>query len=145
MKCLLLLAGLFSPLLALAAAQPDAGQELRAANHAYNAALIAGDVAALERIFATELIYTSPRGELMDRAAQLESIRSKTLRIESATGSDEQIRLYGETGIVIGRFEVRGTFNAQAFHAVERYTSVWVKRDGRWQLVAEQGTLLPKS
>lgn len=145
MRCFLRLAGFFLPLLALATSHPDRAQELRATNQAYNAALIAGDVPALERIFAEELVYTSPRGEIMNRAAQLEIIRSKTLRIETATGSDEQVRLYGETGIVTGRFEAQGTFKQQPFHAIERYTSVWVLRDGRWQLVAEQGTLLPKS
>jgi ketosteroid isomerase-like protein len=118
-------------------------QTLRAANEAYNKALVDGDVAALEKIFADEFTYTSTTGEVADRAAQLEQFRSNTLDIASGTGGDEKVQIHGRTGIVVGRFAAQGTYAGKPFDSTERYTSVWVVRDDRWQLVAEQGTLIP--
>lgn len=121
----------------------DAEQTLRAANEAYNKALIGGDVTALDEIFADEFIYTSTSGKVLDRTAQLEQFRSNTLDIAGAAGSEETVQIHGRTGIVIGRFDAKGTYAGKSFDSTERYTSVWVARDGRWQLVAEQGTLVP--
>jgi ketosteroid isomerase-like protein len=119
----------------------DREKSLRAANDAYNAALIAGDVAALEKLFAKEFVYTSPRGVVKNRAEQLDEFRPGALDIVAGTGSEESFQVHGATGIVTGRFDARGTYAGQPFDAIERYTSVWIIRDGRWQLVAEQGTL----
>jgi len=121
----------------------DAEQTLRTANEAYNKALIDGDVAALDEIFADEFIYTSTSGKVLDRTAQLDEFRSNTLDIASGAGSEETVQIHGRTGIVIGRFDAKGTYAGKSFDSTERYTSVWVVRDGRWKLVAEQGTLEP--
>jgi ketosteroid isomerase-like protein len=122
----------------------DPEKTLRAANDAYNKALIAGDFVTLEKIFATEFVYTSTSGEVIDRAAQLQQFKSGTLDIVSAVGSEEKVQIHTKTGIIVGRFDAKGTYAGKPFDSTERYTSVWVARDGRWQLLAEQGTLCRK-
>lgn len=117
---------------------------LRIARQEYYEALIDGDVVALERLFAEEFVYTTTSGEMLDKAAQLELIKSGALDIESGTGSEEKIQTHGAVGIVTGRLDARGKYAGQPFDSTERYTSVWIKRDDRWQLVAEQGTLVRK-
>ena len=121
----------------------DPEKTLRAANGAYYQALIDGDVIALEKIFANEFTYTSSTGEVLDRAALLEQIRSNTADIASGASSEEAVQVNGNTGAVAGRFDAKGTEAGQPFDVAERYTSVWVFRDDRWQLVTEQSTLLP--
>ena len=55
--------------------------------------------------------------------------------------SDElQVRVYGETAVVIGRWEARGVNAGYAFDYVARYVSVWAWRDSRWQMVSDQST-----
>jgi len=120
----------------------DPEKTLRAANDAYNKALVDGDVVALDRIFATEFTYTSTSGEVVSRVAQIQLFKSNTLDIVSAAGSEETVQIHGKTGIVIGRFDATGSYASKPFDSTERYTSVWVVRDDRWQLVAEQGTLV---
>jgi ketosteroid isomerase-like protein len=121
-----------------------AEQELLKVNKEYDEALVRGDTSALGSIFGEEFIYTSTSGEVVNKAQQLELIRSGGLKIESGASEHVQVRLYGDMAIVIGSFKAKGNFKGQAFDSTERYTSVWVKRGGRWQLVAEQGTLVPK-
>ena len=121
-----------------------AEQGLLKVNNEYDEALVRGDTSALERIFGEEFIYTSTSGEVVNKSQQLELIRSGQMKIESGASDDVQVRLYGNIALVIGSFKAKGQFKGQAFDSTERYTSVWVKRGGRWQLIAEQGTLVPK-
>ena len=121
----------------------DPEPTLRAANEAYNKALIDGDVPALDQIFADEFTYTSTSGEVADRSTQLQLFKSNTLDIVSGVGSEESVQIHGRVGIVVGRFDAKGTYADKPFDSTERYTSVWVVREGRWQIVAEQGTLVP--
>jgi ketosteroid isomerase-like protein len=121
-----------------------AEQELLKINKEYDEALVRGDIATLERIFGDEFVYTSISGEVVNKPQQLELIRSGAMKIASGASEDVQVRPYGNIALVIGSFIAKGQFNGQAFDSTERYTSVWVKRGGRWQLIAEQGTLVPK-
>ena len=125
---------------------PAAGaeRELLKVNREYDEALVKGDAAALDRIYGGEFTYTSTGGEVLNKAQQIELIRSGGLDIESGASEGAEVRLYGETALVLGYFKAKGRFKGQAFDSTERYISVWVKRGGRWQLVAEQGTSVPK-
>ena len=121
-----------------------AERELLKVNKEYDEGLVRGDTSALDLIFGEEFIYTSTSGEVVNKSQQLELIRSGQMKIESGASDDIQVRLYGNMALVIGSFKAKGQFKGQAFDSTERYTSVWVKRGGRWQLIAEQGTLVPK-
>lgn len=121
-----------------------AERELLKVNKEYDEGLVRGDTSALDRIFGEEFIYTSTSGEVVNKSQQLELIRSGQMKIESGASDNVQVRFYGNMALVIGSFKAKGQFKGQAFDSTERYTSVWVKRGGRWQLIAEQGTLVPK-
>lgn len=118
--------------------------ELLKANQEYDAALVGGDAAALGRIYGDEFTYTSTGGEVLNKAQQIELIRSGALKIESGASEGVEVRLYGSTALVLGYFKAKGRFKGRPFDSTERYISVWVKRGERWQLVAEQGTSVPK-
>ena len=122
----------------------SAEEELLKVNQEYDAALVKGDAAALGRIYGDEFTYTSTGGEVLNKAQQIELIRSGALKIESGSSEGVEVRLYGNTALVLGYFKAKGQFKGQPFGSTERYTSVWVKRGERWRLVAEQGTSVPK-
>jgi ketosteroid isomerase-like protein len=113
--------------------------ELVKVNKAYDQAIIKADLPALEKILASEYIYTATSGTVLTRAQQVETVKSD-LRIESGGSRDVEVRVYGKMAIVLGYFEAKGKFAGKPFESVERYISIWTKRGGRWQLVAEQGT-----
>ena len=115
-------------------------QELLKKNKEYDEALVQEDVSALERIFADEFVYTSTAGELINMGQQLEAIKSGDLKIEYGKSDEVRVRVYGNTAVMTGRFIAKGEYKGKVFEAPERYTAVWVMRQGRWQLVAEQGT-----
>ena len=116
--------------------------ELLKANRAYDEALVRGDSAALDRMYSNEFVYTTFDGELRDKAQQLAFTRSGDLKLESGQSDDVRIRVYGSTAVMTGRFTAKGKFKDRVIDIRERYTAVWVKKRGRWQLVAEQGNAI---
>jgi ketosteroid isomerase-like protein len=113
--------------------------ELLNVNQAYDEALVRGDAVALERIYADEFVYTTFDGTVRDKTQQLTFTKSGDLRLESGKSDDVRIRVYENTAVMTGRFTAKGKFRGKNVHISERYTAVWVKQDGRWLLVAEQG------
>ena len=119
-----------------------AEQELLRANREYDEALVRRDIAVLERLYSDEFVYTTPDGEVRNRAQQLTFMRTGDLRLESGQSNDVRVRVYGNTAVMTGRFTATGKFRGKDIDIRERYTAVWVKREGRWRLVAEQGNLI---
>lgn len=117
-------------------------QKLLQLNRAYDDALVRGDAVALDRIYGDEFIYVSPGGDVRDKPTQLAFTRSGDLRLESGRSDDVKIRIYGNTAVMTGRFFAKGKFKGKEIDIREIYTAVWVKRRGRWLLVAEQGNLI---
>jgi len=73
------------------------------------------------------------------QAQQLAFTKSGDLRLESGQSDDVKVRVYKSTAVMTGRFTAKGQFRGKNIDIRERYTAVWVKKDGHWRLVAEQG------
>jgi hypothetical protein len=114
----------------------EASQELRGADAARFAAMVAGDAAVLETMLGPDLSYTHSNGLVQDRAEFLAALRKGTLRYESMTPSDVRVRLYEPAGVVTGRIDMKVVQGGKENQIAARYTAVYVRRDGRWQLVA---------
>lgn len=138
----LLMTAAFSPLPAKASS--DFEQELMKVNRDYDEAIMRGDKAALTRIFAEEFIYTNSKCEVRNKEEQIASLTSGEAKIDSAKSDDVRIRIYGEAAVMTGHFTATEQRQGKKTQIDERYTAVWVKREGRWQLVAEQGNLRKK-
>ncbi len=55
---------------------------------------------------------------------------------------DEVVRVFGDVGILTARLTLKGS--AKGFKSgARRFTDIFVRRDGRWQLVNCQTTLVP--
>src|SRR5688500_6569195 len=109
-------------------------------NEDFDRAIVARDVAAYERIFAEDFIFTSFDGSVSNRDQEIERVRTGNLTFEYGKSDDVRVKVYGKTAVVTGRFSARGKRNGTPFSFVERYTGVFVKRKGRWQMVAEHAT-----
>jgi ketosteroid isomerase-like protein len=113
--------------------------ELVKLNLEYDQALVRSDAKVLDRLYSEEFIYTTPDGEVRNKAQQLAFTRSGNLRLEAGQSDEVKVRVYGNTAVMTGRFTAKGKFIDKNIDIRERYTAVWVKRRGRWRLVAEQG------
>jgi len=62
------------------------------------------------------------------------------VRFEAIDVLESRERRYGNFALVTGRTEMRGQGAGQTWAARSRYTHVFVEQQGRWRLVAAQGT-----
>ena len=96
----------------------------------------------LERNYAADATDVSSRtGALSTKGQVLASVKDDKTVLEAADLSDLNVRKEGDTAVVTGINHVRGRDDkGQAFDRWYRFTDVFVKRDGRWQVLATQGT-----
>jgi hypothetical protein len=143
-NCIMLLA-LFGCGIAQAAA-PDA-EELTALLNGFLAGASANDLAAHERFWADDLIYTSSTGERFNKAEILQ--RNSTSDGPEATDEPEvvytaediRIQQYGDTAIVAFRLVGTQVEPPQIMNFFN--TGTFLKRNGLWQVVAWQATRIP--
>jgi hypothetical protein len=103
-------------------------EDVDAAEEARYAVMIAQDRAALAAILADEFIYHQPSGRVQDKAGYIEQV----------TGSDVRINVYGTSATATGSTRVDVELKGEPKQFDLRFLDVWVKRDGRWQIVARQ-------
>ena len=106
------------------------------------------DLDALNRIYADELLMTGVLGEpRCTKAAIIDEAKSGIAQRESAVASgqafetscnneDMTVATHGDTAIANYRFVVKFTGPNVDVHRRYRTTNVWIKRDGRWQIIA---------
>ena len=123
---------------------PDPEQTIAILQRAWVSALEHGDVAAIEALLAPEFINTNADGSVLPRAEELAPPRDGTVKFTRATIEDLQVRVLGTTAIATGVAEFVGNFGDRPFAGRERFTDVWLQRDGRWQVVASHNSRLRK-
>lgn len=122
--------------------QGNAEAELRAANAAYDKALIDGDSAALDRFYASDFQIIDDDGKVHDKQNQIQFMTEK-VDLLNARGDDVQVTMLGpESALVTGRFSGRYRMDGKEADFRERYTSVWIREDGRWQVRHEHTSML---
>jgi ketosteroid isomerase-like protein len=98
------------------------------------------DMAALGSILADEFEEADFDGSVIDRRAMLASAATpRTVHFEL---SDLHARVYGDFGYVRGLGGIRS--DDGKFHAKNRFTDIFVYRDGRWQCVAGHESHFPE-
>jgi ketosteroid isomerase-like protein len=110
----------------------------------WNDAFKRGDAAWLESNYASDATDVSSRtGVIHTKAEEIASMKTDKTVFESLELYDLNVRVDGNAGIVTGINHVKGRdAQGKAFDRRSRFTDTFVKRDGRWQVWATQGTLI---
>jgi ketosteroid isomerase-like protein len=109
------------------------------------------DIAMHDRFWADELVYTSALGRRKGKADIMRELRAEPATPKPEEGTTvytaEEIRIqqYGDTAIVA--FRLVATTDKAGTKEVKNYlnTGTFLKRNGKWQVVAWQATALPKA
>jgi ketosteroid isomerase-like protein len=100
-----------------------------------NQALQTGDIPTLERIYSDDLIYTNASGALLTKAQHLAELKSRGLNFHSFKHEDVQVTMHGDTGFVTGISKSVVEYRGSVSTGSRRFLNIFVKKDGRWQLV----------
>lgn len=106
------------------------------------------DVEALDGIYADDLLLSGVMGEpTCGKAAVLDEVRRGIVEREQAlagggqvsmSARNEDMKVVGHGDTVIANYRFVVTITGPNIDVQRRYrkTNVWMKRDGRWQIVA---------
>ena len=119
-------------------------QELLRCQQRRLAAMVAVDLATLDELLAEDMTYTHSSGTLESKTQHLDALRSGRLNYESLTADDVRVRIYGDVGIVTGTSTIGVASGGQSRILRVRFTDVYHRANGRWQMVAWQSTRLPE-
>lgn len=115
-----------------------AEQSLRQIETEISSAYLKGDMAILDRIWADEYTLTPPNGMVISKAAYLAMLKSGAVKYDYFKPEKIEVRVYDNAAVVTGVVTVRGSVPGHTINGQDRFLTVYVKRQGRWQAVATQ-------
>ena len=112
-----------------------------AAEERLAAAHLTMDIAAFDELFHPDYVILQPGGDVETKADVLASYASGSRHWEIAEVDQMDVRLYGDSAVVIGRWRGKGTNGDVHFDYTARFSSVWLRNSaGQWQNVFSQST-----
>lgn len=125
--------------------QNSVEQDLRRLENEWLSSYLRGDKQTFDRIVADDFTGTDESGKVRDKAQERELVQPQPNPTGvTLTNEDVQIRIYGETAVVTGRIVSKVQSGGQSsINFQSRFTDTFLKRQGRWQIVARHYSRLP--
>jgi hypothetical protein len=101
-----------------------------------------GDPSVVERILADDFAGVDPKGRSYDKAKMIADTRTAQQYFVSNRLNEVKVRFYGHAAIAQGdeSWERR-----TGEHGRFVWTDTWIRRRGRWQIVAAEDLVAPES
>jgi ketosteroid isomerase-like protein len=106
----------------------------------FSEAEVKADIHRMSELLANDWTGIEDDGSMNMKADVVKLFQSPTTTLKSDKLSEMRVRIYGNTAVVTvldtADFNVHGKDAGGVF----RLTDVWVKRDGKWQIVASHSS-----
>ena len=114
----------------------SAEAELLGLERVWNEAHVRGEAAALDDLWASDLVVTVPRMPVLTRDDAVAMARSARMKFQRYESSNARVRVYGSTGIVTGRIERVRERDGQVVTDHWLFTKVYLRQGGKWRVIA---------
>jgi ketosteroid isomerase-like protein len=106
----------------------------------WSLAIVNKDAAALERLLANEFNGTTPTGNTYSREMAIADLKNGTYDVTMMDLDQIDVNVFGNMAVAFTSQNEISTYGNQDFSGHYHYTDVWVKKNGRWQVVASHGS-----
>lgn len=106
-------------------------------------AMAAKDVATLEAVLADDLVYTHSSARLDTKRSLIDAMVKGLTVYTGVEPSDVKAQDLGDTVVLSGIAQIKVVSNGTPNAFGVRFTDVYTRRNGRWQMVTWQSTRLP--
>ncbi len=106
-------------------------------------AMAAKDFATLNTVLADDLIYTHSSARLDTKQSLIGNMQSGSTVYTSVEASDVKAQDLGDTVVLTGIARINVALNGKPNAFGVRFTDVYARRNGSWQMVTWQSTKLP--
>jgi ketosteroid isomerase-like protein len=128
-----LLAGLMTPL--AAQEKPDAAY-IRSMELKWTESYKQRQVDILASLLDDDFVITIEDGSTYGKTGYVSHSAEPSVHVEVAEMSDLKVRMHGNTAVVTGAYHEKGESNGKGYEYHDRFTDVWMKNGGKWQVVA---------
>jgi hypothetical protein len=108
-------------------------------------AMIAGDADALETILHSDLKYTHSSGVVDGKESYIRGVREKLWDYLGIDADNAVMTVYGDTALIHCRLRIDLEVNGVPRQVDSLALTVWIKDEGRWQVLAVHSTPYPKA
>jgi ketosteroid isomerase-like protein len=121
-----------------------ATQELIKIEKGWSEAYVKKDIAFLDQTLADDYMETNEEGYITTKAEGLENLKSGAFVAISSVQENVKVRVYGDAAVVTGRSTLKAQYKGKDASGQFQWTDTFIKRDGRWQCVAEHYSKIPQ-
>ena len=101
------------------------------------------DIATLNRLISDELVYTHSTARLDTKQSLIGNMESGSTVYTSVVPSDVKAQDLGDTVVLTGSCKISVNAGGRPNSFGVRFTDVYARRGGKWQMVTWQSTRLP--
>ncbi|RDJ20350.1 nuclear transport factor 2 family protein [Bosea caraganae] len=119
----------------------DSSEEaaIRAAESALYAAMIAVDLAALDKVLSPDLSYIHSTAVAEGKAEYLDRVKARHYDYNSIASRDVVMRIRGDLAVMNGTLDMAvATAGGPNLMMTLLFVLIWTKQDGRWLLSLRQ-------
>ncbi len=119
-------------------------KEITRIEHELADALPKADITVFERYTDPDWTFVTPAGEVWTWPQTADLLKKGALKTSAVKLDEVKVKVYGETAIASVLDTETTTFNGNDISGQYRGTDVFVKRDGKWKLVASHACKVQK-
>ncbi len=102
-----------------------------------------GDTSTIERILADDFVGVDPKGRFYDKVTMVADTRNAPKHFLSNHANDIKVRFYGHSAVAQGD-ETWERRSGDPLRGRFVWTDTWVRRNGKWQIVAAEDLIVPE-
>jgi len=90
----------------------------------------------LSSLLAEDFVITIEDGSTYSKTGYISHSAESSVHVAVAEMSDLKVRMHGNAAVITGAYHERGESDGKAYEYHDRFTDVWLKSGGKWQVVA---------
>jgi ketosteroid isomerase-like protein len=90
----------------------------------------------LASLLAEDFIITVEDGNTYGKTGYISHSAEPGVKVEVAQMTDIKVRMHGAMAVVTGAYYERGESKGKRYEYHDRFTDIWMKAGGKWQVVA---------
>jgi ketosteroid isomerase-like protein len=94
------------------------------------------NIEILSSLRSDEFVITIEDGSVYSKAGYISHSADSSVHVQVAEMSDLRARIHGDTAIVTGSYHEKGASSGKPYEYHDRFTDVWIKTAGKWQVIA---------
>lgn len=135
-RCTLILCLAAASAAGLAAQEKSDAAAIRALEMKWTESYKEHKIDILSSLLADDFAITIEDGNVYSKAGYITHTADSSVQVQVAELSDLKVRLRGDVAFVTGAYHERGISNGKPYEYHDRFTDVWMKAGGKWQVVS---------